>query len=628
MRNRAALFLLLAAVPAAPMAPAAAQARPMAAAGAPMPRAPQLPLIPDPSGWGVHILALARGPDGTIWAGTYDEGIFVLRPGAAAWENLRASREEGTISSDFVHAFAFHGRDVWYGTIGDGWGLSTDGGRTWRNWGGRQLGKRWRYVAPNGIVVRRDTVFIATADGIRWTADRGETWGAITDSMPGGLSSRYVLTMAPARDGGLLVATLRGFGQWRGGRYRPFVPSPATPLGPRVRAILPITATLAVAPALLGSESCIGSLRPERRARREPARWECMALFARAGGAAIRQLADCDGVLCAGATSVGALYAGRMGLTLQPRAGSTARSRDVYAALPPAPNQPGDTIFGTACGILGQQPQSCLEQGDTVGVRAPAEPRRPWLGRPIARTDNPYNDQTYRWGSTMGGAISVQHQGIDINEPGGTGVLAIDGGAVVHAGPAEAGAQTVVIRHDSMLTTPEGRFFLFSTYYHNSALLVRAGQRVARGQVISRVGSTGRATNDHLHLEVHASPVDSVALIVDPEVQYPPFTRNPELWIEPMPGTGVVAGQVWDSQGRPVPMARIYGLVKPEPQETPHSYAETYGEHARPDPTYGEHFAVTDVPAGEYVLGTTIEGRRVFRRIQVEAGKVTWVEFR
>jgi hypothetical protein len=115
---------------------------------------------------------------------------------------------------------------------------------------------------------------------------------------------------------------------------------------------------------------------------------------------------------------------------------------------------------------------------------------------------------------------------------------------------------------------------------------------------------------------------------VDPDVQYPPYTRNPELWIEPMPGTGVVAGQVWDAEGRPIPMARIFGLVKPEPQETPFSYAETYGEHARPDPIYGEHFAVTDVPPGEYVLGTTIAGRRIFRRIRVEAGKVSWVEFR
>ena len=52
------------------------------------------------------------------------------------------------------------------------------------------------------------------------------------------------------------------------------------------------------------------------------------------------------------------------------------------------------------------------------------------------------------------------------------------------------------------------------------------------------------------------------------------------------------------------------------------------GNRNHPDPAYREHFAVGDVPAGEYVVGTTIDGRKVFKRIRVEAGKVTWVEFR
>jgi hypothetical protein len=119
-----------------------------------------------------------------------------------------------------------------------------------------------------------------------------------------------------------------------------------------------------------------------------------------------------------------------------------------------------------------------------------------------------------------------------------------------------------------------------------------------------------------------------VRLIVDAANRYPQYTRNPELWIEPMPGTGVVAGQVWDSQNRPVRQARVYGIVKPQPQETPFSFAETYGERNHPDPSYREHFAIGDVPPGEYVLATEIEGRKVFKRVLVEAGKVAWVEFR
>jgi hypothetical protein len=43
---------------------------------------------------------------------------------------------------------------------------------------------------------------------------------------------------------------------------------------------------------------------------------------------------------------------------------------------------------------------------------------------------------------------------------------------------------------------------------------------------------------------------------------------------------------------------------------------------------YHEHFAISDVPPGTYVLGVEIDGKRVFRQVRVEAGKLTWVEFR
>ena len=146
--------------------------------------------------------------------------------------------------------------------------------------------------------------------------------------------------------------------------------------------------------------------------------------------------------------------------------------------------------------------------------------------------------------------------------------------------------------------------------------------------VISRVGNTGRATNDHLHLEMAASPTDSLGAIVDSLQRFPPYTTNPELWIEPQPGTGIVAGQVFNEAGDPIPQARIYGLVKPEPIETPFSYAETYGDKAHPHPLYHEHFAVSDVPAGTYVLGTDIGGTKVMRRVTVEEGNLTWVVFK
>ena len=194
--------------------------------------------------------------------------------------------------------------------------------------------------------------------------------------------------------------------------------------------------------------------------------------------------------------------------------------------------------------------------------------------------------------------------------------------------PAEQGALTVSIRHDSSVVARGKRYRLYSTYYHNTSLTVKPGARVRAGQAIARVGNTGRATNDHLHFELAASPTDSIAAIVDSTQRFPPYTTNPELWLQPLPGTGAVAGQVLDASGAPVPQARIYGLVKRDPVETPFSFAETYGEHGHPHPLYGEHFAVGDVPEGVYVLGTEVGGRRILRRVTVEPGKLTWVVFR
>src|SRR5207245_9040776 len=103
---------------------------------------------------------------------------------------------------------------------------------------------------------------------------------------------------------------------------------------------------------------------------------------------------------------------------------------------------------------------------------------------------------------------------------------------------------------------------------------------------------------------------------------------TPELWMEPIRGAGLTASSVGDSKGQRVAQARAYGLVRPEPQEAPFSFIETYGPRSHADPVYHEHLAISVVPAGEYVLGVGIAGRRVYRRIRVEAGKLTWIEFR
>ncbi|MCZ6755819.1 MAG: M23 family metallopeptidase [Gemmatimonadetes bacterium] len=306
-----------------------------------------------------------------------------------------------------------------------------------------------------------------------------------------------------------------------------------------------------------------------------------------------------------------------------------------FAPFPPLAGlvMNGYLVSGTQCGFrMVRDTLPCMSgQMDVSRTMEPARDSLPlrttWFRRPIALDHNPFIDQTYRYGSTMGGNFQ-EHQGVEFNNPDGTAVRAIGAGTVVYAGPAERGALTVAIRHDSVVVANGERYRIYSTYYHNSELQVSEGQRVSRGQTIAAVGNTGRATNDHLHLEIHAAPTDSVNAIVDSLERFPAYTTNPELWIDPIPGTGVIAGQVLDGDGQPVPQARIYGIVKHDPPETPFSFAETYGDLTNPHPLYRENFAVSDVPAGHYILGTEIYGQRVYREVTVYEGMLSWVVFR
>ncbi|MGQ9498078.1 MAG: peptidoglycan DD-metalloendopeptidase family protein [Desulfotomaculales bacterium] len=85
------------------------------------------------------------------------------------------------------------------------------------------------------------------------------------------------------------------------------------------------------------------------------------------------------------------------------------------------------------------------------------------------------------------------HYGIDIAAGAGALIRAAQRGRVTYAGPAGTFGLLVVLEHGDGV----------STYYgHCSRLLVQAGDEVRAGQPIARVGSTGRSTGPHLHLEV------------------------------------------------------------------------------------------------------------------------------
>ncbi len=93
------------------------------------------------------------------------------------------------------------------------------------------------------------------------------------------------------------------------------------------------------------------------------------------------------------------------------------------------------------------------------------------------------------------------HTGIDIGADYGDSVKAADGGVIIHADWMGGYGNAVIIDHGNGIST---------LYAHNSQLLVSEGQTVAKGQTVSRAGSTGYSTGPHLHFEVrqNGSPVN------------------------------------------------------------------------------------------------------------------------
>jgi murein DD-endopeptidase MepM/ murein hydrolase activator NlpD len=86
-----------------------------------------------------------------------------------------------------------------------------------------------------------------------------------------------------------------------------------------------------------------------------------------------------------------------------------------------------------------------------------------------------------------------QHDGVDIASSMGSPVHAVGDGVVSHSGDKAGYGMMVEVTHESGLTT---------RYAHTSAVLVRVGDRVQKGQSIALVGTSGRSTGPHLHFEV------------------------------------------------------------------------------------------------------------------------------
>lgn len=95
--------------------------------------------------------------------------------------------------------------------------------------------------------------------------------------------------------------------------------------------------------------------------------------------------------------------------------------------------------------------------------------------------------------SYNGGPYNAFHTGLDIAGTTGVDIFAPAPGVVVFAGPLTVRGNATMIDHG---------WGVFTGYMHQSEMLVRVGDRVEAGQLIGKVGATGRAEGPHLHWEV------------------------------------------------------------------------------------------------------------------------------
>ena len=104
--------------------------------------------------------------------------------------------------------------------------------------------------------------------------------------------------------------------------------------------------------------------------------------------------------------------------------------------------------------------------------------------------------------------LSQMHEGLDISNRSGTVVIASGSGMISDTGTDLSHGKFVVISHG---------FGMTSRYNHLNKVLVKAGQKVKRGDKIGEVGLTGRTTGPHLHYEVRVNgiPVNPMRYVLN-----------------------------------------------------------------------------------------------------------------
>jgi murein DD-endopeptidase MepM/ murein hydrolase activator NlpD len=237
-----------------------------------------------------------------------------------------------------------------------------------------------------------------------------------------------------------------------------------------------------------------------------------------------------------------------------------------------------------------------------------------FFARPIAADNVNWPLAEYRYGGVFF-APNIVHTGVDIDAAEGTPILAAGPGTVVSSdwglyteAPGNQNdpyGMAVVVRHDFGYKDQA----LFTIYAHMSKLLAIVGSHVETGDVLGLVGATGATTGPHLHFEVR----------VGQNTFY--NTSNPELWMTPPQGWGVLVGRIMNEQGDLLNqnLVNVQSIAARSPLRT----VRTYGIGAvNSDPYYHENLVLSDLPAGVYKISILYKPEDSDTALNHE----TWVE--
>jgi murein DD-endopeptidase MepM/ murein hydrolase activator NlpD len=242
-----------------------------------------------------------------------------------------------------------------------------------------------------------------------------------------------------------------------------------------------------------------------------------------------------------------------------------------------------------------------------------------YFARPIAADQANWPVPDYRYGGVFFGP-SIVHTGIDIPTPEGTPIMAAGPGTIVWAGwglftespknQSDPYGMAVVIRHDFGYKDQQ----LYTIYAHMSLVIATLGQHVETGDVIGQVGSTGATTGPHVHFEVRF-PNNAFA-----------NTYNPELWLAPPQGWGVLVGRVMDAKEKTLQQVELT-LKFLEKKKT--YVVKTYGGGGaiNPDPYYNENLVLGDLPAGFYKVMIKYDKKNYQTWVEIFPGQVTYFTF-